>query len=190
MLSGILVLVSVVFLDVLLSGDNAVVVGMAANTLPENLRNRAIMYGMAMAAVCRIALSLFALALLRYRLVSIVGGVGLLWVAYKLLMEILKGDEDEEKGPPKRKGDDLLSTMLIIAVADVSMSLDNILAVSALARNNPAILVFGLVVSITCMAFAAKLASKLLASYKWLNWVGFGLIIIIAFELIFGIKSL
>lgn len=189
MLSALLVLASVIFLDIMLSGDNAVVIGMAANTLPKNQRNKAIVLGMILAAVTRIILSLFAVSLLQYRLISIFGGMGLFWVAYKLVREILSKDSDEEKEDAPKDGRTLMSIIWVIAVADISMSLDNVLAVAAIARNNPFILVIGLVVSIACVAVGAKLVAKLMERWHWLNWVGVGLIAIIATELIFGIKT-
>lgn len=189
MLSALLVVTSVVFLDILLSGDNALVVGMAANTLPEKFRNGAIALGMAGAAIVRIALSLCAVALLRYRIVSILGGLALIWVVYRLANDIL---EPKEPGGvlPKAQGESVLSVIWIITLADISMSLDNVLAVAAVARDHPFLLVFGLIVSIACVALGAKIASRLLEKYHWLNWVGVGLITLVAIELIGGVHTL
>lgn len=190
MLSALLVLVSVVFLDVLLSGDNAVVIGMAANTLPKVQRNTAIFLGMVVTALARIIFSLFAVSLLKYRAVSIAGGFVLLWVIYKLVKDILAEKKEEEEGSaPEKPRKSLLSTIGIIAAADISMSLDNVLAVAALARNNPFILVIGLVTSIALLGFGAKLVSKLLEKWPWLSWVGAALIFVIALELIFGVRT-
>lgn len=188
MISALIVLVSVIFLDVVLSGDNAVVIGMAANTLPKSERIKAITFGMGLAAICRIILSLFAISLLHYRAISIVGGLGLFWVAYRLGKDIYF-KEKEEHAPP-RQGTNFWSAIGLIAVADISMSLDNVLAVAGIARNNPLILVLGLVLSIACVGLASKLMSDLLDRYKWLNWVGVGLIVMIATELIVGIKAI
>lgn len=188
MLSGLLVLASVIFLDILLSGDNAVVIGMAANTLPERQRNGAIILGMTLAAISRIILSLFAISLLQYRIISIIGGLGLFWVAYKLGKAILFKDSLEESVPTS-KGNTLLSIIWVIAIADISMSLDNVLAVAGVARHNPFILVLGLITSIACVGLGAKLVSGLLERWHWLNWVGVSLIIIIATELVIGIQS-
>jgi YjbE family integral membrane protein len=189
MLSALLVLASVIFLDILLSGDNAVVVGMAANTLPQNQRNRAIVLGMVLAAIARIVLSLFAISLLQYRLISIIGGIGLLGVAYKLAEEILDGDDHKGAERSKKQGKTLLSIIWLIAIADISMSLDNVLAVAGVARNNPLILVMGLIASIACVGLGAKLVSRWMEKWHWLNWVGVSLIVIVAFELVFGIQA-
>jgi YjbE family integral membrane protein len=189
-ITSVLVLASVIFLDVLLSGDNMVVIGMAANTLPDKLRSQALLWGMAVAALTRILLSFFAIALLQYRVVSVFGGLTLLWVAYRLWKDFSKGGSKDDEPKPKKGGDDLLSTVFVIAMADVSMSLDNVLAVAGMARNNPFLLAVGLIASIALLGFGAKLTANLLKKYEWLNWVGLGLIVIIALELIFGIKSI
>jgi YjbE family integral membrane protein len=191
MLSTLLVLLSVIFIDIVLSGDNAVVVGIAANTLPLKYRNQAIMFGMGLAAAFRIVLSLVATQLLHYRVISIVGGFCLLWIVFTLVKDILTGEIDEKKGRESKGSDgDLWKTVLVVALADVSMSLDNVLVVAAVARNNPVILVLGLVVSIALVGFGAKLVSKLLESHKWMNWAGAGLVTLVAMELIFGVKAL
>jgi YjbE family integral membrane protein len=189
MLSALLVLASVIFLDVLLSGDNAVVVGMAANTLPKSQRTQAIAFGMVLAALTRIVLSLFAISLLQYRIISIVGGLGLFWVTYKLVKDIIAKDEagEQQEASPKQ-GKSLLSIIWMIAIADISMSLDNVLAVAGIARNNPFMLVIGLMASIACVAFGAKLASRLMEKFHWLNWVGVGLIVVVAVELVIGVQ--
>lgn len=188
MLTILFVLVSVIFLDIILSGDNAVVVAMAANTLPPEQRNRAIIYGMGLAAIARIVFSLFAISLLHYRVISIIGGISLLWVAYKLGRSILIDAGDGDDAP--KQGKDLWSTITLIAIADISMSLDNVLAVAGVARNNPFILVLGLIVSIGCLGYGAKVMAGLLERFSWLNWAGVVLITVVAVELIFGIQTI
>lgn len=187
MLTALLVFASVILLDVLLSGDNAVVVAMAANTLPEVDRGRAILCGMILAAIARICFSLFTVSLLHYRFISIIGGIGLLWVAFRLGRDVLK-HKDREPGAV-HQGKDFLTAIGLIAVADISMSLDNVLAVAGIARNNPVMLVFGLVVSIACVGFGAKIVSGLLERWKWLNWAGVALIAVVALELVFGVHG-
>lgn len=186
MLTTLIVLISVIFLDIILSGDNAVVVGMAANTLPADKRNKAIIYGMTLAAIARIVFSLFAVSLLHYRLISIIGGLGLFWVAFRLGKGILT----KESKPEAKQGTELWSTITLIAVADVSMSLDNVLAVAGVARNNPVILVIGLIVSIACLGYGAKILSGLLERFQWLNWAGVVLIVVIAVDLLCGFQAI
>ena len=188
MLTGLFVLFGVVFLDVLLSGDNAVIVGMAANTLPKEQRTYALIFGMGFAALVRIILSLVARSLLQYRWVSIIGGIVLLIIVIKLTIGLLKPKDEEQKAP--RSSDEFWKAIGLIAFADISMSLDNILSVAAVARNNPVLLALGLIISIGFMGFGAKLASMLLEKWKWLNWAGVVLISFIAIDLIFGLKTL
>lgn len=187
MLTALVVLVLVIFVDILLSGDNAVVIAMAANTLIPSQRTPAIIYGMTLAAVTRIILSLFAVSLLHYRIVSIIGGISLFWVAYKLGKDIYTKGNKETK---VRQSTNLLSTIGVIAVADISMSLDNVLAVASIARNNPIILVLGLIISIACLGFGAKLLAGLMERWTWATWAGVALIGMIAFELVLGFDKL
>lgn len=187
MLSALFVLLSVVFLDVTLSGDNAVVIGMAANTLHESQRTRALIFGMSLAVICRIILSLFAISLLQYRLISVLGGLGLFWVAYKLGNDLF--EKTEKKEPKLPEGKTFWATIGLIAVADISMSLDNVLAIAGIARNNPLTMVIGLVLSIALVAFAARFLADLLEKFKWLNWVGVGLIIAVAIDLVLGFQA-
>lgn len=191
MINAILVFASVIFLDIVLSGDNAVIIGIAINTLPNKYRKQAMLFGMTLAAAARIVFSLCAIELLQYRIISVVGGLGLLWIVYKLVKDSLAGESYAADKHTKTISDsDLFKTVLVIAMADISMSLDNVLAVAAVARNNPFILVVGLVVSIACVGFGAKLTSTLLEKFPWLNWVGVGLVSIVALELIFGVHAL
>jgi predicted tellurium resistance membrane protein TerC len=110
-------------------------------------------------------------------------------VAFKLGKDIVAKGDDKEPGSV-RQGKDFLSAIGLIAIADISMSLDNVLAVAGIARNNPVILVFGLIVSIACLGFGAKIVSGLLERWKWLNWAGVGLITAIAVELVFGVHAI
>lgn len=179
----ILVFVAVVFLDVILSGDNALVIGAAANTLPKTERNIAIVFGMVLAAATRILLSLFAVSLLHYRLVGFVAGLTLMFVDGILLKGIV---ENNLQAKEPKQGKTFWNTIGIIALSDISMSLDNILAVAGVARNHPVIMSLGLICSIAFVGFGAKLASSLLEKWKFLNWVAFVLILFVALELIWS----
>lgn len=185
----ILLLGSIIFLDLCLSGDNAVVIAMAANGLPEKLRLSAINTGMILAAALRIVLALFATFLLRFHFIAFLGGIALLWVAYKLAKQILQPETEEPTGAlggllaPAGKFSEAL---LLIMIADISMSLDNVLAVAALARHHWFLMIIGIIVSIYFLTIAAKWVSTFLDKYKWLNWVGLALIVYVAFGLMFG----
>jgi YjbE family integral membrane protein len=180
----LLLLGSVIFLDICLSGDNAVVVAMAANGVKAELRDAAIFLGMGLAAVLRILLALVATALLNNHWIAFLGGFLLLWVAYKLGKDLLAKDSD--KADASKKPGTLWSALLTIVAADISMSLDNILAIAGLARNHPFVMALGIAASIFILVFVAKRVAALLDKYRWLNWVGLVLILWIAIDLISG----
>lgn len=181
----LLLLGSVIFLDICLSGDNAVVVAMAANGVRKEMRDAAIFMGMGLAAVLRIILALFATVLLNNHWIAFLGGLALLWVAYNLGRDLfIKADDDGADLP--NRSHTVWSALLTIVVADASMSLDNILAVAALARNHGIIMALGIAVSIFILIFFARRVATLLEKHKWLSWIGLALIIYVAFDLISG----
>lgn len=172
---------SIVLADIVLSGDNALIIGMAASSLSPELRKKAIFYGMVMAALLRIIFAIFATYLLEIQGLLFLGGLLLCWVCWRLYCEIKEGtaehaaeaQEDAEEGgytgPPRRT---LTSALISITVADVSMSIDNVLAVAAIARDDTFLLVFGLGLAILLMAFCATIIVKLLTKYPWISWLG------------------
>lgn len=181
----IILLGSIVFLDLCLSGDNVLVIAMAANGLPEQHRVSAINAGMVLAATLRILMALIASFLLSNHWIAFLGGIALLYVAYKLGSQLFRKAENEAEkkiSPATSFGE----ALLLIAIADITMSLDNVLAVAALARHHWFLLMLGIAASIYFLTVATKWVSKVLAQYPWLNWVGLGLIIYVAFGLIFG----
>ncbi|MCP5083323.1 MAG: YjbE family putative metal transport protein [Alphaproteobacteria bacterium] len=172
---------SIILADIVLSGDNALIIGMAAASLSPELRKKAILFGMIMAAVLRIIFAIFATYLLAIKGLLFIGGLLLLWVSWRLFNDIredmakraTEAQEDIEdggyQGPPRRT---LLSALISITVADVSMSIDNVLAVAAIARDNITLLVFGLALAILLMAFAAAMIVKLMTRFPWISWLG------------------
>jgi YjbE family integral membrane protein len=184
LLFPLILLGSVIFLDICLSGDNAVVVAMAANALPKADRDSAIFLGLALAAILRMVLAVAATALLRSHVLAFIGGLALLWVAYRLGKDLLNKSEDNP-GRVKPAGS-FATALLTIVVADASMSLDNVLAVAALARNHPFIMILGIAASIVMLAFVARKIAGLLDRYQWINWVGLVLIVWVALDLVFG----
>lgn len=186
----------IIIADLILSGDNALIIGMAAAGLAPELRKKAILYGMVIAALLRIVFAVIATTLLGIPGILFVGGLLLLWVCWRLFVEIRAGvDEQAEHalevaedpaegytGPPRRT---LGSALVSITIADVSMSLDNVLAVAAIADGNTNMLVFGLGLAILLMAFAATLIMKLLAKYPWISWLGLVVLIYVAGEMLF-----
>ncbi|MEE9334966.1 MAG: YjbE family putative metal transport protein [Granulosicoccaceae bacterium] len=196
MLENIVDLGSIIISDIVLSGDNALIIGMAAASLAPELRKKAILYGMVVAAVLRVVFALIATKLLGVPGLLLIGALLLYWVCWTLYKEIkahtgeratheLEIAEDPESGytgPPRRT---LGQALLSITIADVSMSLDNVLAVAAIADGDTNKLIFGLGLAIILMAFAATLIMKLLSRYPWISWLGLIVLIYVATEMFY-----
>jgi YjbE family integral membrane protein len=182
----------VVVIDLVLAGDNAVVIGMAAAGLPYALRNRAILVGIIAATVLRILFATVAVRLMSIVGLVFAGGLLLLWVCWKMWRELrtprehrarLPGDLDPaDDGVPQKT---FRQAATQIVVADVSMSLDNVLAVAGAAREHPWVLVFGLVLSIGLMGLAASMVARMLDRWSWIAWVGLLLVLYIALKMIY-----
>lgn len=183
----------VVFIDVVLAGDNAVVIGMAAMTVPSHLRRRVIILGLGVAVIFRIAFALGAIQLLAIVGLQLAGGLLLLWVAWKLYRGIV--DAASEHAVTVSLGEDALpdsaspppsivSALVKIAIADLSMSIDNVLAVAGAAYAHPRVMVVGLVLSIILTGIGATIIAKLLDRYRWLSWAGLLLIVFVALTMI------
>ena len=178
----------VVVIDLVLAGDNAIVVGMAASGLPREQQRRVIMIGIVLALLCRIAFALVAVQLLAIIGLLLAGGLLLLWVAWKMWREMhppaTVTRERAEPGQRTAAAKTQRTAIVQIAIADVSMSLDNVLAVAGAARDHMAMLVFGLVLSIALMGAAASFIAGYLERYRWLNYVGLGVITLVAATMI------
>ena len=171
-------IIQIIFADIILSGDNALIIGMAASGLPPKLRKKAIFLGMALAAFFRIFFAAIASFLLNIPGILFFGGLLLFIVCWRFYRE-LKTNLEEEKEPlaakksyegtPKKQ---MFNALVTITIADVSMSIDNVVAVAAIAREDTALLIFGLVLAIMFMAFFATIIMKILAKYTWLSWLG------------------
>ena len=186
-------LIQVILVDLMLAADNAIVIGLAAASVPANLRPRVIMFGIAAAAVLRILFALVTVQLLQIVGLLLVGGLLLLWVCWKLWRELRNSrnrtEEDDRESSVQTKS--LRQAVFQIIVADVSMSLDNVLAVAGIARHEPVILVFGLALSVALMAFAATLIARLLERYSWIAYIGLVVILQVALFMIWeGSKEL
>jgi YjbE family integral membrane protein len=172
------------FANIILSGDNAVLIGLAAAGLPPEQRSKAIMFGMVAAAVLRVIFSIFALYLLEIPGLILLGGLLLLWIAYGFFKDLRaeeKAGADGHGAEPEHKT--LTQALRTIIIADVSMSLDNVLAVAGIARGNLPMLVIGLFVSILLMGIAASLIARLLEKFKWIAYAGVALIAWIGVEM-------
>lgn len=182
MLNELTALAQVVLIDVVLAGDNAVVVGLAVAGLPVVQRRRAILVGIGAAAVIRIVLAFVVLNLLQVIGLVLAGGLVLLWVCWRMFFELrgARTAEETRQSAPKSLG----AAMLQITLADLSMSLDNVLAVAGAAREHPWVLAVGLALSVLLMGLAAGLLSRLLARWRWLAWVGLAIVVFVALRMI------
>lgn len=174
----------ILWLNIVLSGDNAVVIGMAAAGLPPAMRNKAVLFGIVAAAVLRVIFSIFATYLLGLWWIAFLGGLALLYIAWSFLKELLHHGEGEEGEGGEVKEKSLMAALWQIVVADVSMSLDNVLAVAAVARNDIMMLIIGLTVSIIMMGVLGGFLARLLDRFKVIAYIGVALIAWIGLELI------
>ncbi len=180
------VLTEILGVNLILSGDNAVLIALAAAGLPADLRAKAILFGMVLAVVLRIVLSLLAVYLLAIPGIMLVGGLVLLWIAYGFFKELRQKDKDEAAGHSTQAVPKTMAVALRqIVIADVSMSLDNVLAVAGAAHGNTPMLIIGLVVSILLMGVAATLIARLLESYPIIAYIGVALIVYIGVEMVY-----
>lgn len=186
-LGGLWALASVMMIDLVLAGDNALVVGVAASGLDARQRRRAIVWGIAIATALRIAFAGAALHLLEIIGLTLAGGILLLWVAWKLFREIyaMRRSRGAGDGSGKPVGKTLFQACLQIALADISMSLDNVLAVAGAARGSFLVLAAGLLVSVALMGVASEYIARLLARHPWISWVGLVIVTFVALRMIY-----
>lgn len=180
-LAELAALAQVLVIDVALAGDNAVIVGMAAAGLPARQQSRAILLGIGAAAVLRIIFAVLAVQLLAVPGLTFAGGLLLLWVCWRMYRD-LRRTHTEATGGAARKT--LWQAMVQITLADVSMSLDNVLAVAGAAAGHLRVLVVGLLVSVVLMAVAAKLIARLLERFAWIAWVGLAVVVFVALRML------
>lgn len=184
-LEALSALLQVVAIDIALAGDNAIVVGMAAAGLAPDLRRRAIVVGIAAAAILRIVFAVFTVQLLQVIGLTFAGGLLLLWVAWKLWRETASSAAEDAhacagSGPAKS----FRQAVVQIVVADLSMSLDNVLAVAGAARDHQGVMILGLALSVALMGLAANLVARLLGRHRWVVYVGLGIILYVAIRMI------
>ena len=179
----ITVLTQIILIDLILAGDNAIIIGMVASKFPLEQRKKIIFWGIGGAVVLRIILTLLTAYLLQITGLRLLGGLLLLYIVYKLYVDVIKGSAHEED--IKVDNSSFLKAIWTILLADFTMSLDNVLGVAGAAGNHYGLLVFGLVLSIILMATAATLISGWIKKYKWIAWAGLLAILIVAIELIY-----
>ena len=184
MTEQIIIFFQIVFIDLVLAGDNAIIIGMVASQFPTDQRKKIIFWGIAAAVILRIIFTLITAYLLQITGLRLVGGILLLYICYRLYVDVIK-NKDEDKKDIKVDNSTFFKAMTTVIIADVTMSLDNVLGVAGAARDHYILLIFGLVLSIVLMATAATLISGWIKKYRWIGWFGLVAILAVAIELIY-----
>ena len=185
----LVILTQIIFIDLVLAGDNAIIIGMVASKFPVEQRKKVIFWGIGGAVILRIILTLLAAYLLQITGLRLIGGLLLLYIVYKLYVDVIKGSTNEED--IKVDNSSFIRAIWTVLIADFTMSLDNVLGVAGAAGDHYILLIFGLALSIILMATAASLISKWINEYKWVAWLGLLAILIVALELIYtDVKTL
>jgi YjbE family integral membrane protein len=183
------ILTQIIFIDLVLAGDNAIIIGMVASKFPVEQRKKVIFWGIGGAVILRIILTLLTAYLLQITGLRLIGGLLLLYIVYKLYVDVIKGASNEEN--VKVDNSSFLKAIWTVLLADFTMSLDNVLGVAGAAGHHYHLLIFGLMLSIVLMAVAANLISGWIKKYKWIAWIGLFAILVVAVELIYtDIKTL
>ena len=180
----ITILTQIILIDLVLAGDNAIIIGMVASKFPLEQRKKIIFWGIGGAVVLRIILTLLTAYLLQITGLRLIGGLLLLYIVYKLYVDVIKGSDHEND--IKVDNSSFLKAITTVLIADFTMSLDNVLGVAGAAKDHYFLLIFGLVLSIVLMAFAATLISNWIKKYKWIAWAGLLAILVVAIELIYA----
>ena len=185
MTEQIIIFFQIVFIDLVLAGDNAIIIGMVASQFKHDLRKKIIFWGIAAAIILRIVFTLITAYLLQIDGLKAFGGLLLLYISYKLYRDVIK---NESYGEKKIKSGNLTfyKAILTVIIADVSMSLDNVLGVAGAAKDHYLLLVFGLILSILLMATVANVISGWIKKYKWIGWLGLLAVLVVAIELIYS----
>jgi len=184
MTDQILIFFQIVFIDLVLAGDNAIIIGMVASQFPINQRKKIIFWGISVAVILRIVFTLITAYLLQITGLRLVGGVLLLYICYKLYVDVVKNNTEDKKDI-KVDNSTFLKAITTVVIADVTMSLDNVLGVAGAARDHYILLIFGLLLSIALMAAAATLISGWIKKYRWIAWLGLLAILAVAIDLIY-----
>ena len=184
MTEEITIFFQIIFIDLILAGDNAIIIGMVASKFPPEQRKKIIFWGIGGAVILRILLILLTAYLLQITGLRLIGGLLLLYIVYKLYVDVIKNSGGGEENI-KVDNSSMLKAIWTVLLADFTMSLDNVLGVAGAAKDHYYLLIFGLVLSIILMATAATLISKWIKDYKWIAWVGLFAILFVAVELIY-----
>ena len=184
MTEQVLIFFQIVFIDLVLAGDNAIIIGMVASQFPVDQRKKIIFWGIGAAIILRIIFTLITAYLLQITGLRLIGGLLLLYICYKLYVDVVK-EKSSDENKIKVDNSSFIKAITTVIIADVTMSLDNVLGVAGAARDHYFLLVFGLILSIILMATAATLISNWIKKYKWIAWLGLVAILIVAIDLIY-----
>ena len=185
MIEEIVIFFQIVFIDLVLAGDNAIIIGMVASQFKDEIRKKIIFWGIGAAIVLRIIFTLITAYLLQINGLKTIGGLLLLYIAYKLYKDVIKNEINDDK-KIETDSSTFFKAIMTVVIADVSMSLDNVLGVAGAAREHYVLLVFGLILSILLMATVATIISKWIKKYKWIGWLGLLAILAVAIQLIYS----
>jgi len=180
----IIIFIQIVLIDLVLAGDNAIIIGMVASQFPPEQRKKIIFWGISGAVVLRIILTLLTAYLLQIQGIRLIGGLALLYIVYKLYIDVIK-KQTEEHDNIKVDNSSFFKAITTVLIADFTMSLDNVLGVAGAAKDHYFLLVFGLLLSIAIMAVGATLISGWIKKYRWIAWLGLVAILVVAIELIY-----
>ena len=179
----LVILGQIIFIDLVLAGDNAIIIGMVASKFPAEQRKKVIFWGIGGAVILRIILTMLTAYLLQITGLRLIGGLLLLYIVYKLYTDVIKGQPGDED--IKVDNSSFMKAIWTVLLADFTMSLDNVLGVAGAAGDHYVLLIFGLALSIILMATAATVISKWITEYKWIAWIGLIAILVVAIELIY-----
>ena len=185
MTEQIVIFFQIVFIDLVLAGDNAIIIGMVASQFPVDQRKKIIFWGIGFAVILRIIFTLLTAYLLQITGLRLIGGILLLYICYKLYKDVIKNNSSDNENL-KVDNSSFIKAITTVILADVTMSLDNVLGVAGAARDHYILLIFGLALSIILMATAASLISKWIKKYRWIGWIGLIAILVVAIELIYS----
>ena len=184
-----IIFLQIILINVILSGDNAIVIGMVASQFEGSLRKKILFYGTLVAVVMRLVFTAIVTFLLQFEGVKLIGGILLLWIVYKLYQDVIKEKESDDNNKfavKETERSKLSKAILTVAVADITLSLDNVLGVAGAAKGHYWALVFGLTLSILIMATLANFISIYIKKFKWIAWIGLFAILWVAVELIYA----
>ncbi len=183
MTEQLIILIEIILIDLVLAGDNAIIIGMVASKFDSSKKNKIIFWGIGGAVILRIFFTFIAAYLLQITGLRLIGGILLLYISYKLYRDVIQNKIEEKN--LEIDNSNFKKAILTVILADVTMSLDNVLGVAGAAKDHYTLLAFGLGLSILLMAFAANYTAKLIKKYSWISWVGLLAILIVAIELIY-----